>query len=97
MLGDNLGQCSELAALLGVPHHRDGMTVVNVPFGTDAYKARVLGQRAQKVVALIDNCRSLHLSVKTKFLLLRSSLAVMAHLQQTVAWRHLSPSDSMRN
>jgi hypothetical protein len=93
VFGGNPEQCSELAASLGVPHRRDGMTVVGVPFGTDAYTARVLGQRAQKVVALVDKCRSLPLSVQTKFLLLRSSLAVrMVHLQRTVAWRHLAPS-----
>jgi hypothetical protein len=91
--GGNDEQCSELAATLGVPHRREGVTVVGVPIGTDAYKAEVLGQRAQKVVALVDKCRSLPLSTQTKFLLLRSSLGVrMVHLQRTVEWRYLEPS-----
>ncbi len=93
LFGGNDEQCSQLSAELGVPHRRDGVTIVGVPFGTDAYKARVLGQRAQKVVALIDKCRSLPLSAQTKFLLLRSSLAVrMVHLQRSVEWCHLEPS-----
>jgi hypothetical protein len=74
-------------------HRPDGMTVVGVPFGTDAYTARVLVQQARKVVALVDKWRSLPLSVQTKFLLLCSSLAArIVHLQRTVAWRHLAPS-----
>ena len=93
VFGGNHEQCSELSASLGVPHRRDGMTIVGVPFGTDAYKARVLGQRAQKVVGLVDKLRGLPLSAQTKFLLLRSSLgARMLHLQRTVEWRFLEPS-----
>jgi hypothetical protein len=93
VFGGNDGQCSELAASLGVPHRRDGVTIVGVPFGTDAYKARVLGQRAQKVVSLVDKCRSLPLSTQTKFLLLRASLGVrMVHLQRTVEWRFVAAS-----
>mgnify|MGYP001787467346 CR=1 FL=1 len=93
VFGGNDEQCSQLAATLGVPHRREGMTIVGVPFGTDAYKARVLGQRAQKVVALVDKCRSLPLSAQTKFLLLRSSLGVrMVHLQRTMEWRYVEPS-----
>ena len=52
----------------------NGITIVGVPFGTDAYKARVLGERAQKVVSLVCKCRELPLSKQTQFLLLRSSL-----------------------
>ena len=44
-------QASELAVSLGVVHRSDGITVVGVPFGTDAYVAQVLDSRAQKVVS----------------------------------------------
>jgi hypothetical protein len=84
-----------LDASLGVPHRRDcmHMTVFGVPFGADAYTARVLEQRALEGVARVDKCRSLPLSAQTKLLLLRSSLAVrMVHLQGAVAWRHVASS-----
>lgn len=86
-------QASELAVSLGVPHRPDGITVVGVPFGTDAYVAQVLGTRAQKVVSLVAKCRDLPLSKQTQFLLLRSSLGErMVHLQRTVEWRLVAPS-----
>ena len=86
-------QASELAVSLGVPHRSDGITVVGVPFGTDAYVAQVLDSRAQKVVSLVDKCRGLPLSKQTQFLLLRSSLGErMVHLQRTVEWRLVAPS-----
>ena len=91
--GGEEGEASALAASLGVPHRPDGVTVVGVPFGTDAYVAEVLGARAQKVVALVDKCRGLPLSKQTQFLLLRASLGErMVHLQRTVEWRHVAPS-----
>jgi hypothetical protein len=38
-------------------------------------------------------CKALPLSKQTQFLLLRGSLSHhMAHLQRTVAWRHLAAS-----
>jgi hypothetical protein len=40
--GGDEEQCSVLAAALGVPHLRDGVTIVGVPFGTLAYTAGVL-------------------------------------------------------
>ena len=86
-------EASELAVSLGVPHRPDGLTIVGVPFGTDAYVGRVLGDRAQKVEALVRKCLALPLSKQTQFLLLRLSLGErMVHLQRTVDWRHLAPS-----
>ena len=91
--GGDSAQASELAVSLGVPHRPDGITIVGVPFGTDAYKARVLVERAQQVVSLVRKCRELPLSKQTQFLLLRSSLGErMVHLQRTVEWRHVAPS-----
>lgn len=91
--GGDPEQSSALAVALGVPHRPDGITVVGVPFGSDAYKARVLGLRAQKVEELVRKCTDLPLSKQTQFLLLRSSLgARMVHLQRTVEWSHLAPS-----
>ena len=90
--GGSPAECGDLATALGVQHRRDGITVVGVPIGTDAYKAKVLGERAEKVVALVRKCRDLPLSKQTQFLLLRMSLNVrMVHLQRTVKWRHLAP------
>ena len=52
-----------------------------------------LGDRAQKICALVRKRMNLPLSKQTQFLLLRASMSVrMAHLQRTVEWRQLAAS-----
>ncbi|NJN00175.1 MAG: hypothetical protein HC793_00355 [Aquincola sp.] len=82
-----------LATSLGVKHRRHGFTVVGVPIGNEDFVQSELGNRAQKICALVRKCMSLPLSKQTQFLLLRASLSVrMAHLQRTVEWRQLAAS-----
>ena len=89
-LRDRQRPVAALAKSLGVKHHRQGFTVVGVPIGNDDYMRSELANRAQKIHELISECMSLPLSKQAQFLLLRASLSVrMAHLQRTVAWRHL--------
>jgi hypothetical protein len=52
-IGQYGGCVAATGATLAVPHCRDGITTVGVPSGTYAYKARVLGLQAQKVVTFV--------------------------------------------
>jgi hypothetical protein len=100
VFGGNPEQCSELAASLGVLHRHDGMTVVGVPFGTDACAASLpLGCWGSAHRGLWRWSTGVAACLKTKLCPCRpsfcscSSLTVrMVPLQRTVAWRHLVPS-----
>ena len=90
--GGDVAVAAALAADLGVTHAPEGIVVAGTPVGCPAFVARAVLERAEGVVAEVDEAMRLPLRAQSRWLLVRMSLSQrMAHLMRVVPWAQLGP------